>query len=555
MTTTTEGTLTALLEAAAHAHPGAPAVSDRNGTLDYAELDDTADRVAHALTASGPLRGARVAIWLNKSVEAVAAIHAVLRTGAAYVPLDPTAPPLRAATVLADCGAEWLVTTPDRAEALRARAPEQAARLSVLHVGPDSVPTSAPAPAPGRTVTTWAEALRRHAGAGPVRTAVAPGDTAYLLYTSGSTGTPKGVALTHANARAFVDWAVTEFELTPADVLASHAPLHFDLSILDLFAAAACAGRVALVPESLQGMGAALLRFVAEQDVSVWYSVPTALRRMAEAADTPAAGRLRVVAFAGEEYPTRHLRNLAAVLPDGAALYNLYGPTETNVCTHHRLGPEDLAEDAPAAPPIGRPCPYADTFLLGPDGSALPDTGEATGELCVAGPSVTAGYWNDPARTAAVTVERDGRRHHRTGDRVRRLPDGRLLFLGREDTMVKLKGHRIELGEIEAVLDGHPEIAEAICVTTPGPDGTGRLTAFATAVPDTAPEERSLRRHCRDHLPGYMVPERIVLLPALPYTSTGKVDRGSLTARAAAGTDDPRPGSPAALRPDAVAAR
>ncbi|MEU6194018.1 amino acid adenylation domain-containing protein [Streptomyces sp. NPDC047061] len=527
-----ERTLTTYLEAAVRRHPDAVAVKDQQRRVTYAELDEISNGVASALTAAGPVSGRRIGIWLNKSVEAVAAIHAVLRSGAAYVPTDPTAPPRRAAAVLADCQAAWLITTPERARSLRACAPELAETLSFLYVGAHDEELPA-----GAGATTWEDAVSRYADAAPLRVPAEPDDVAYLLYTSGSTGSPKGVVLTHANARAFVDWAVDEFSLTSSDVLASHAPLHFDLSILDVFGAAACAGAVALVPESRQGLGPALVRFAADQDVSVWYSVPTALRRMAEGAngDMLATTRLRVVAFAGEEYPTRHLRSLRGALPADSALYNLYGPTETNVCTFHRLGPEDLAEHAPASPPIGRPCPYATAFLLDGDGTALPETGETAGELCVGGGSVMRGYWNDPVRTAAAGVEHEGRRFHRTGDLVRRLADGRLVFVGREDTMVKVRGHRIELGEIEAVLDTRPDVGDAVCLVAPGPDGTDHLVAFVTAVPGTEPDERTLRRHCREFLPGYMVPGHIEVVTAMDYTSTGKVDRRSLARRVHAG--------------------
>ncbi|MEV5317718.1 amino acid adenylation domain-containing protein [Streptomyces sp. NPDC052687] len=526
-----EGTLTALLETAVRDHPDAVAVRERRRRVDYRELDGVSNCVATALTGPGPLAGRRVGVWLNKSVEAVAALHAVLRCGAAYVPIDPTAPPRRAAAVLADSGASWLITTPERARSLRHHAPRAADGLAVLSVGADDTAS----PATGADAT-WEEALTRYADAPPVRASVAPDDIAYLLYTSGSTGTPKGVVLTHAAARAFVDWAADEFALTSGDVLASHAPFHFDLSVLDLFGAAACAGSVALVPESAQGLGRALARFAVEQEVSVWYSVPTALRRMVEAPGGELAGaRLRVVAFAGEEYPTRHLRALHGALPTGTALYNLYGPTETNVCTFHRLGPDDLAEDAPPAPPIGRPCPYATVFLRGPDGAALPETGEQAGELCVAGPSVMRGYWNDTQKTAAAFTEHAGRRYHRTGDLVRRRADGLLVYVGREDTMVKVKGHRVELGEIEAVLDGRGDVAEAVCVIIRDPEGGDRLAAFVTAAPGTAPDPRELRRHCRDFLPGYMVPEHVEVVPALDYTSTGKIDRRSLALRVPAG--------------------
>ncbi|WP_197287847.1 amino acid adenylation domain-containing protein [Streptomyces apocyni] len=534
-----DGTLTVGLARSVREHPGRPAVRDPRRQVSYAELDEISNSVASLFLRRGLRPGARIGVWLNKSVEAVAAIHAVLRAGAAYVPLDPTAPPRRVARVLADSDAAWLITTPERAaslrELVRTGGADRGARESpaLLLVG-DSPESSG-----DRAAASWEDTLVRYAGAPRVRVPDGPDDVAYILYTSGSTGAPKGVVLTHGNARAFVDWAADEFSLSHEDVLASHAPLHFDLSVLDLFGASSNAACVSLVPDHWQGLGTALLRFVADQRVTVWYSVPTALRRMAEAADSAllSGSRLRVVAFAGEEYPVRHLRQLAAVLPKDAALYNLYGPTETNVCTYHRVGSEDLVEGAVQAPPIGRMCPYATSVLLDRTGLVLSATGEATveatGELCVAGGSVMRGYWNDVAKTAHSTFESDGVHYYRTGDIVRRGTDGQYTFVGRDDGMVKVKGHRIELGEIEAALDSRPEVREAVCLVAPGPDGQPRLVAFVTAASGTRPEERGLRRHCRESLPGYMVPERIETVPALSYTSTGKVDRRSMARLAA----------------------
>ncbi len=341
--------------------------------------------------------------------------------------------------------------------------------------------------------------------------------------------------LTHRNARVFVDWAAAEFGLRADDVLASHAPLHFDLSIFDVFAAAATGGRVALVPESLQGIGAALNRFTVEQGVSVWYSVPGALRRMAEAdRGQLAASRLRVVAFAGEVYHTAQLRNLRRLLPEAAVLYNLYGPTETNVCTYHRLSAADLAAGAPEAPPIGQPCPYATVLIEDGDSAAADAAGDAA-ELLVSGGSVMAGYWNDPAGTARrlCSPDESGQRYYRTGDLVRRDESGRLRFVARRDGMVKVNGYRIELGEIEAIINRHPDVSEAACVVRKHPTEGTSITAFVVLRAGADPGVPALLRHCGEYLPRYMVPRDMVTVPTLAQTSTGKLDRRSLSAQAA----------------------
>jgi acyl-coenzyme A synthetase/AMP-(fatty) acid ligase len=222
------------------------------------------------------------------------------------------------------------------------------------------------------------------------------------------------------------------------------------------------------------------------------------------------------------------------VAPPGAVLYNLYGPTETNVCTYHRLGGDDFAENAAAAPPIGRVCPYATAMLIGEDGAALPDHGERIGELCVGGASVMVGYWNDPAKTAERVLVHEGHAFYRTGDIVRRDAEGRYRFIGRNDGMVKINGNRVELGEIEAVLCGQPDVDECVCVLARDSGGTDHIVAYTTLRAGATVDQTALRRHCKDFLPGYMIPERIWITSALSYTSTGKLDRQALARRAVA---------------------
>jgi amino acid adenylation domain-containing protein len=533
---TADGTgLTGYLAAAIREHPDRIAVRDRTRAVTYRELDGMTRAMRAVLHEAGVAPGDRVVVWLNKSVEAVAGIHGALRAGCAYVPVDPTAPVRRAAHVIARTAPACVMTTPDRAqEVVRELGDGHAGGPLLILVGdaPGGVP-------PELRTVAWHEVLTR-ADAADGWPKAGQGDLAYILYTSGSTGTPKGVMLSHRNACVFVDWVVAEFGLGPDDVLASHAPLHFDLSILDVFAAAAAGGCVTLVPESLQGMGAALVRFAVRQRVSVWYSVPTALRRMADAAADAAdddaddgllaTSRLRVVAFAGEVYHTSGLRTLRRLLPDAAVLYNLYGPTETNVCTYHRVSAADLAPDAPETPPIGRPCPYATTMVDG-------DGEEA--ELCVGGDSVMTGYWNDPAGTEQrfTPPDESGRRFYRTGDLVRQDEAGRLRYVARRDGMVKINGYRVELGEVEAVINRHPDVAEAACVARDRGTAGTTITAFvvlrAGAGAGAGPGVPELRGHCAGYLPRYMVPEEIVTVTALAQTSTGKVDRRTLTALAA----------------------
>ncbi|NDU72052.1 amino acid adenylation domain-containing protein [Actinomadura sp. DSM 109109] len=509
----------------ARERPDAPAVEFQGEALTYAELDRRSSALARTLLDGGVGPGDRVALWLHKSIEAVIAVHGVLRAGAAYVPIDPSAPYRRAGHIIGHCEVACVIAEDDRVGWLR-----ENASCRIVSAGPAS----------GPSVTGWEEAL----AAGPALGAPGPAadrrDPAFILHTSGSKGVPKGVVLSHGNALAFVEWAVGEFGLGPADRVSSHAPFHFDLSVLDLFATCAAGGCVVLVPESHVGLGGALNRFVAERLITVWYSVPGALTRMLAAKNSEllTRSRLRTVLFAGETFPVARLRELRSLVP-GAALYNLYGPTETNVCLYHRVRERDLAEDRLRPVPIGRACPYAATFIVDGDGHRVAQEPGASGELCVAGDSVMLGYWRDDEFTASKTVRVSGGAEpltaYRTGDLVRL--DGELnhVFCGREDDMVKIRGHRVEMGEIEAVLSSADNVREAACVAVD--DGTGERAVEAYVVPEEPPlDVTGVRRHCLAEIPRYMVPERFHVRSEFPVTSTGKVDRRRL----AEGRADPR---------------
>lgn len=524
-------TLTHYLDDAAARRPDAPAVEFQGETLSYADLHARSTALAATLLGQGIGPGDRVGLWLRKSPESIVSVYGILKTGAAYVPIDPSAPLDRAAKIIADCRLACVITQAEHVSWLLDQASADAPdRPFVVAVG-----GARTAPA-GPRVIAWPDAVAvasEGAPAGPAGPEPDVQAPAYVLYTSGSQGVPKGVVLSHANAMAFVEWAVAEFGIVADDRVSSHAPLHFDLSVLDVFATCLTGACVVLLPESQVGMGSVLNRVVTERKVTVWYSVHNALNRMLTARNSELlrTSSLRVVLFAGEVFPLGPLRRLRELVPR-AGLYNLYGPTETNVCTFHRVRAGDLEPGRTEPVPIGRPCPYATTFVVDESGKPLRQEPGVTGELCVAGPSVMLGYWGDAPLTAEkrlCVTQGDGTsvEVYRTGDTVRVEAGGDYAFLGRNDDMVKIRGHRVELGEVESALS--ETVREVVCV--PVGDASGEKHIEAYVVPFSARcEESELRRHCLAVLPRHMVPEHFHIVAALPRTQSGKLDRRGVSA-------------------------
>jgi amino acid adenylation domain-containing protein len=512
-----------LLGRSAAERPDHPAVVDKSTTLTYRELDELAGRIASVLADLGVGRGDRVALWIDKSTTTVASLYAILRLGAAYLPIDPSAPVDRVAYLLEDAQITVAITGRNKVPRWRDLA-EHAVPTRRLLVA-DAAPPAEP-PAIDGIDLRWSDAVAE-ADVRPPTEGTEPDDLAYILFTSGSTGRPKGVMLSHRNGASFVDWAVRTIGVGPDDRVSSHAPFHFDLSIFDLYASAQAGATVVLVPKSVTMFPAEAIKFVAEQGITVWYSVPSVLSMMVSRGGL-ANGDLASVQkllFAGEVFPTPYLTQLMELVP-GPDYWNLYGPTETNVCTAYRVPAPPGADAKPV--PIGRVLDCDRLVVL--DDEGRPVERGAEGELLVSGDTVTLGYWGDAERTAErlqVLPDLDpDAQWYRTGDRVIELPSGDLEFVGRRDHQVKSRGYRIELGEIETVLHRHPDVADCAVLAIPDELITNRIVA---AVAPTGLDPADLTRHCEGFLPSYMVPQEFHLLDELPHTGTGKIDRVGLT--------------------------
>ena len=504
------------LEASASRFPERQAALDPDGaSLTYFELNERANRVAGFLVAQGVCAGDRVGLVLPKNIHTLTILFGVMKAHAAYVPVDWASPAERIRTIMSDCRVRAAFV--DRRRAELAGVAETIVWLGNHAV--ESADTSAP------SAFTW-DTVLDHSPYQPDVAARHSDDLAYILYTSGSTGIPKGVMLTHRNAASYVDWCSEVFSPSEVDRFSSHAPFHFDLSILDIYVPIKHGARVDLIPDELGKSPRELATFISSHKITVWYSTPAILGLLAEFGQLEKSdySSLRLVLFAGEVFPVKQLRKVTIQWPS-PAYYNLYGPTETNVCTYAPI-PLPVPESRTEPYPIGWACSHCNALVLDPENQVVNSGDE--GLLYISGPSVFSGYWARPTETAAVFIERDGVRWYNTGDVVREDPTDGFIYVGRRDRMVKRRGYRIELGEIENALYRHPAIQEAAVISSPHPESGVRIICYIAAPEGSRPSIVEMRSFCNQNLPSYMNPDVFLFVDSLPRTSTNKINYQAL---------------------------
>lgn len=505
--------------------PDRDAVIFKDQKISYGELDRLTDKLAATMRENGVRRGDRVAIYMNKSISAVVSILAILKAGAVYIPLDPNSPLQRIAYIMENAGVRCLLASTKKAANLGPLQPGRGVPEVIILTDADASPTDLAA-----NVIPWDDVVQSEevrVSADSIET-----DLAYILYTSGSTGTPKGVMISHRNALTFVNWSFDEFDLQPSDRVSSHAPLHFDLSIFDIFTSIKAGATICLVPEEYSIFPRRLIRFIKDTKLTVWYSVPSILIHMLVHGSMSSFEfpDLRLLLFAGEVFPVKYLRELMRTMP-GGSFYNLYGPTETNVCTFYKVSELPEAQVKPI--PIGQACGNTEVFALDKDLRRIEEPNRE-GELYVRGPGVAQGYWGDRQKTEAnfipnFLISEYQDRMYRTGDIVVLDEKGNYHLVGRKDQMIKSRGYRIELGEIETHLYSHPDVKEAVVVAIPDELITNRLKAFVVPVEKGSVDGLELEKFLAARIPGYMVPGEIEFMESLPKISTGKVDRKMLS--------------------------
>lgn len=498
------------------------AVVDPDGSsVTYRQLNDCADRISGFLLARGLQPGDRVGLVQPKSVTGVCAIFGILKARCAYVPVDSSAPAARIRSILGNCQVRAVFASPSCAEVV--------ADIETVVVTGTSTGQASSSSSPG--VFAWGKVVEHEPGRA-LPASRHRDDVAYILYTSGSTGVPKGVTLTHDNALSFVDWCTSVFNPDEHDRFSSHAPFHFDLSISDLYLSLKHGSRLYLISEELGKNPGKMAAFIASNQLTVWYSTPSILSLLAEFGNLKQYdySHLRLVLFAGEVFPVKHLRTITAQWPT-PVYFNLYGPTETNVCTFARI-PTPIPADRTQPYPIGWPCSHCSALVV--DDAKAPVPKGEEGLLHISGRSVFKGYWGQTGENPAF-FERDGQRWYNTGDVVKEDPTDGFIYVGRRDRMVKRRGYRIELGDIESALYRHQHISEAAVVAIPDADAGVKIHAYVATVQDSRPSIVDLKVFCSKALPAYMSPDAFLFRDSLPRTSTDKVDYQKLQKESAAG--------------------
>jgi amino acid adenylation domain-containing protein len=516
-----------LLSESAAKYPGREAIIFGGQTITYAELERESNKLANKLVAIGIEKEIPVGIHMNRGIKSIIAAFGILKAGGTYVPIDPMSPPRRLEYIIGKCGIKSLITIQGKLKNINEVFSGDSPLDNLLVM--DGLPkTSGSA---GTTRLIDCQNLSDELGEKTPDVAVIDSDPAYILFTSGSTGDPKGVMISHLNSLTFINSVHDFLGITKEDRFSNICPLHFDMSVFDIFVAVKTGASVVIIPEMTATFPIKLAELIAGSKISVWNSVPSALSLLASLSnlDNFDFSSMRLVLFAGEVFPIKYLRLLQGYMPE-AKFCNMYGQTEANTSTYYWVG--DLPPDAAAALPIGRPLPNFEVFALDEGGDRVSRPGQE-GELYVRSSSVALGYYGDAERTGKSFVKNPLKHDfeeivYRTGDLVSVDSEGNYVFLGRKDHMIKSRGYRIEIGEIETALSSHPEIKNAAVVPIPDELIGNRIIAFVVLVTPGKIGKEEILKYCSKRLPKYMIPENIEFRNSLPTTSSGKIDRKAL---------------------------
>jgi amino acid adenylation domain-containing protein len=504
--------------------PGRQAATDGQLSLSFRDLDLQSNALARCLAAHGAGRGQHVVLCMARSPLFIVAMLGALKADAVYIPIPADAPSERRSKIMDDCRPQAMICDQRSRQKMFTEGSKPGLPPIWIVLGEEpGIPGAADHTIIGqRRLRDFAE--------GPLSYNNGPDDIACLFYTSGSTGRPKGVMLSHRNIGEYARWAVDYIGISEQDRLLGTAPFHFDMSLFDIYSSLITGASLCIANEKLLLFPSLLVDFAEAEQVTAWKGVSSLLVYLART-NAISQGRLptlRKILFSGEVFSTKYLIQWMNTFPD-KIFYNAYGPTEaTGISMYHRV--DQIPRSANERVPLGKACENTEIYLLDDNKETVP-RGES-GELYIKGPCVASGYFSDPEKTKAAFIDDplnpgSGEKVYRTGDYARLRPDGNYEFLGRKDDQIKYMGYRIELADIEQSLVSIPGVCDAGAILAgTATDELNELIAYVDL--DDAISLPAVIGALKEKLPHYMIPRRIIRIPRLPRSESGKLDRQGL---------------------------
>ena len=511
---------------AAQVSPAKIAFTDGVTSITYQELDDRSNQLAHLLVQQGLGLGDRVAVFMPRCAETAIAVYAILKAGGVLVPVDPGMPTGGVRGLIQNCGIRFMITSPKKSRTLRGILANPGPLECVIgaddNMDLESVPKRLP-------MSMIADHSRHPLNANSK--SIKAADPAYIMYSSGSTGRPKGITHSHSSGLAYARLSVATYSVCPKDVIANHSPINFDMSTFGYFSSCLAGATTLIVPAAHTRIPASLAKLASKEKVTIWYSVPLALQQMLAHAPLEDLdfSQLRWVLYGGEPFPPRHLKALMKQWPQ-ACFSNVYGPAEVNQCTYYHIPPAYADDEKNSSVPIGKTWAETDGLIIDAEDEIV--DGQTAGELVICSTTMMLGYWGQAELNKKAFFHHTDKTgspkvYYRTGDIVSRREDGELMFLGRKDRQVKVRGYRVELDDIERTLTNHPEVEEAGVYWILNGE-VKEIHATVICKTNSQADEELFKTYLNSCLSRYAIPNRINCVADLPRTQSGKIDRKDL---------------------------
>lgn len=484
-----------------------------NISLTFKETQQKVNQLAGYLQSLNVKKGDRIGIYMERCIESVIAVYGIMKAGAVFVPLDPTAPIARTILLLNDCSIEHIITTKLQSKKVVKFLNEIQPLQSIIGFSKQTLIPSISwdfiFDLPSTTYTPLE--IEEH-------------DLAYIMYTSGSTGQPKGIMHTHYSGLNYAKLSSKLYEISEKDRVANLSPLHFDQSTFGYFSSPLASACTIIIQDAYTKLPGSLSKLIEDEKITIWYSVPLALIQLLQKGvlENRKVDTLRWVLFGGEVFVTKHLYELMNKWPH-ATFSNVYGPAEINQCSYYSLNSESEIKDTI---PIGYI--WDDTIykILDKDNNEV--SKGAPGELVVHSTTMMKGYWNNEALTKKSFYNKNDKVYYRTGDMFSMAEDGKLMFLGRNDYQVKIRGYRIEIVEVETIIAKHEDVKETAVLVLENDNGEKELIATVLLRPNVDTTKKALIAHCKALLASYAVPSNIHIMKSYPRTSSAKIDRRAI---------------------------